>query len=202
MTATSPDILHSAVEWRRRDKHPPTWRMVTCQQFPADMCRYAQVCFALEPPFVIEVGVATGGNTLFLADVLSLIGDAKVYGVDIQSIPVQHTRLVPVLGDSVSPEIIDQLTVMAGGRRGLVLLDGDHRPEHVARELDLYADLADYLVVEDTIMEWLPEFPGGPLDALNAWLPNHPEFTVDPDPIPGPTQHPGGWLRRIPEVPE
>jgi cephalosporin hydroxylase len=196
MVLIDEDILHNAIQWRRKDRSAPTWRMVGCQQFPADLWRYAELCFALEPPFVIEVGVATGGTTLFLADVLSLMGGACVYAIDVNLIPVQHPRLVPLLGDSVSDETIAEVTRIAAGRRGLVLLDGDHKAGHVARELDLYAPLADYLVVEDTIMEWLPEFPGGPLDALNDWLPHHPEFTADPDPIPGPTQHPGGWLRR------
>jgi len=195
------DILNNAIQWRRRDRTAPLWRSIGCQQFPADLWRYAELCFALQPPFVIEVGVATGGSALFLADVLSLTGSARVYGIDVNPIPVQHPRLVPMVGDSISDEIVTEMRRITAGRRGLVLLDGDHRPEHVARELDLYAEMADYLVVEDTIMEWLPEYPGGPLDALKNWLPDHPEFTVDPDPVPGPTQHPGGWLRRIPEVP-
>lgn len=201
MVVGDPDILNNVIQWRRKDRPVPVWRTVGCQQFPADLWRYSELCFALQPPFVIEVGASTGGTALFLADVLSLTGPANVYAVDVNPVPVQHPRLVPLVGDSVSDEIVEQITRIADGRRGLVLLDGDHHAEHVALELDLYSPFADYLVVEDTIMEWLPEYPGGPLDALNAWLPAHPEFTVDPDPIPGPTQHPGGWLRRTQEVP-
>ena len=201
MALITEDILHSAIQWRRKDRPAPTWRLIGCQQFPADLWRYAELCFVLEPAFVIEVGASAGGTALFLADVLSLMGPARVYAIDINPVPVQHPRLVALTGDSVSDETLDEITRIADGRRGLVLLDGDHSAGHVARELDLYAPLADYLVVEDTIMEWLPEFPGGPLDALNAWLPSHPEFTTDPDPIPGPTQHPGGWLRRTTEAP-
>jgi len=195
------DIFNSVIQWRRKDRPPPTWRGIECQQFPADLWRYTELCFTLRPPFVIEVGASYGGTSLLLADVLGLIGEGTVYTVDVNRAPVTHPRLVQLVGDSTSDDVVNEIHQLAAGRRGLVLLDGDHHAEHVAVELDLYSPFADYLVVEDTIMEWLPEFPGGPLDALNAWLPSHPEFTVDPDPIPGPTQHPGGWLRRTPEVP-
>jgi len=193
------DTLASAIAWRRRDRQLPTWRGVQCQQFPADLWRYGELCFQLEPPFVVEVGSGHGGTALFLADVLALIGNGHVVAVDVNPVPVTHPRVIPLVGDSLSTAVLDQVAGVAGARRGLVLLDGDHDPVQVAQELDRYAPLADYLVVEDTIMAWLPEYGGsGPLDALHDWLPDHPEFTADPDPIPGPTQHPGGWLRRRP----
>lgn len=85
--------------------------------------------------------------------------------------------------------------IIAADRRGLVLLDDDHSSAHVLAELELWAPLADYLIVQDTLMGWLPQYPDNPLLALEKWLPAHLEFARDPEP--DPTNHPGGWLRRV-----
>ena len=52
-----------------------------------------------------------------------------------------------------------------------------------------------YEKLEDTLMEFLPGCGDGPHLALAKWLPAHQEFTADPEPVP--TNHPGGWLRRV-----
>lgn len=116
--------------------------------------------------------------------------------MDVQPLQALHQRAKFWHGDAASPQVITQVQDFAAGRRGLVLLDGDHASGQVARELQAYASLADYLVVQDTIMRWLHEYYDGPHEALDAWLPQHPEFAaVDDEPLP--TQHPGGWLRRV-----
>ena len=73
------------------------------------------------------------------------------------------------------------------------------------QELELYAPFVTegmYLVVEDTFVEkLLPKaFPnGGPGEAIDKWLPAHPEFIVDKECekliL---TYNPGGWLLRKP----
>lgn len=184
----------SAAAWERLWDRPPEWRGIPCQQFPSDLWRYAELVWELHPPFVLEVGSAAGGTALFLADVMRAAGDGLVLSVDIRQPATAHPRLVKIEGDAADPVTVTAVTELAGGARGLVLLDGDHSPAQVLRELDAYSPLACYLVTEDTIMEVLPQFGGGPHTALAGWLPDHPEFAPDPDP--DPTQHPGGWLRR------
>jgi len=194
---TTRDIHNAVAEWGRPDRVLPTWRGRQCWQFPADLWRYAEWCWELAPPFVVEVGVQEGGTSLFLADVLDAIGKGVVIGVDVRPVDLEHSRIVPVWADSVSEAAVEEVeTVLMGRRGGLVLLDGSHASDQVYRELDLYAPLADALVVEDTIMRWLPQYNDGPHVALDRWLPEHPEWEVVADPVPGPTQHPGGWLRR------
>lgn len=193
---SDPDIRHAVDEWGRPDRQLPTWRGRTAWQFPADLWRYAELCWQLRPPFVVEVGVQEGGTTLFLADTVRAVGAGQVIAVDVRRVDFPPVGILPVWGDSVSDDVIAKVTYHAHGRRGLVLLDGSHHSDHVEAELDAYAPLADYLVVEDTIMRWLPQYTDGPHNALDRWLPQHPEWQADPDPVPGPTQHPGGWLRR------
>jgi len=185
--------------WGRLWDRLPAWRGRPCQQFPSDLIRYAEVIWELRPPWVLETGTASGGTALFLADALEAAGQGQVITVDVNAVPQDHRRLVCIKGDAADPVITARITaavqVVTGEARGMVLLDDDHSSAQVAAELDAYAGLADYLVVEDTIMQHLTGFGDGPHVALAAWLPQHPEFVPDPDP--DPTQHPGGWLRRV-----
>mgnify|MGYP000511692117 CR=1 FL=1 len=93
--------------------------------------------------------------------------------------------------------------------RVMVVLDSDHSAAHVTRELEAYAGMVTpgcFLVVEDTHYNDRPvpqSWMGGPGPgpALDAWLPQHPEFKRD---LPCErfmmTFYPGGWLRRGTEV--
>jgi len=185
--------------WERLWARLPAWRGRACQQFPSDLLRYAEVIFELRPPWVLETGTAAGGTALFLADALEAAGQGQVITVDVNAAPPFHRRLVYIEGDAADPVISARITAATGAvthERGLVLLDDDHSSAQVGRELDAYAPFASYLVCEDTIMAHLPGYAAdGPHVALAAWLPQHPEFVPDPDP--DPTQHPGGWLRRV-----
>ena len=182
-------IDRSVDAWERM--RPLSWRGVPCQQFPSDMLRYAEVIHELRPPWVLECGTGGGGAALFLADA---IGGGRVYSIDSDPrlLGISHPRLWLLKGDAAGPDVA---AALAARGRGVVLLDDDHSSAHVLAELDLYAPLADYLIVQDTLMGYLPQYPDNPLQALEKWLPGHPEFTQDPEP--DPTNHPGGWLRRV-----
>ena len=68
----------------------------------------------------------------------------------------------------------------------MVILDSDHSQAHVSAELSAYAPLVTpgcYLIVEDTCVNGHPLYPDhgpGPMEALDAFLPQHPEFEPDP----------------------
>ena len=73
----------------------------------------------------------------------------------------------------------------------MVCLDSNHTHEHVLQELEVYSPLVSvgsYLVVFDTIVEFLPDGalparPWGkgdnPWTAAQAFLKTHPEFQID-----------------------
>lgn len=189
-------VTTSVLRWYRPDR--PAYRGIYCQQFETDLDRYAEVIAELAPPFVAEIGRAEGGTALFLADRLAEANPAGVVvSIDIAP-PVYLSRTGPrvvyVTASSTDVEAVAKVRQAAADEPGLILLDGDHSSAQVTHELALYADMAAYLIVEDTIMRHLGD-QDGPHVALDAWLPDHPEFVPDPDPVP--TQHPGGWLRRI-----
>jgi cephalosporin hydroxylase len=86
----------------------------------------------------------------------------------------------------------------------MLILDSDHRRDHVRRELDVYHRLVtpgSYILVQDGVIDVLPMFARGrpgPLPAVEAFLRDHQQFELD-----RPrcerfliTHHPKGWLRR------
>lgn len=183
-------IALSVDAWERM--RPLSWRGHPCQQFPSDMLRYAELLHELRPPWVVECGTADGGAALYLADE----GWGRVISIDsdLRPVGVAHPRLTLLKGSASDPAMVMRVIELAGTARGMVLLDDDHSSAHVLAELELWAPLASYLIVQDTLMGFLPQYPDNPRLAVEKWLPGHPEFTQDPEP--DPTNHPGGWLRR------
>lgn len=87
----------------------------------------------------------------------------------------------------------------------MVILDSDHRQDHVAKELELYASLVtpdQYLIVEDTNINGHPVFARhgpGPMEAIQAFMasPHGQEFQVDRTREKFLlTANPSGYLRR------
>ena len=86
----------------------------------------------------------------------------------------------------------------------MVILDSDHSEAHVTRELEIlspYVTAGSYLIVEDTNINGHPTYPSfgpGPFEALERFLPAHPEFVVDSSREKFlMTFNPGGFLRRL-----
>lgn len=145
----------------------------------------------------------------------------RVIGVDIDIRPHNRTaieahplanRIEMIQGSSVAPVIVGAVRDSVGAaERVLVFLDSNHTHDHVLAELQAYAPLVtpqSYCVVFDTIVEHLPKdlsfdrpwSPGNnPKTAIEAWLPQNPQFRVDTD-IDAQlvlSVAPGGFLQRI-----
>jgi cephalosporin hydroxylase len=179
-------------------KDMPTWRGRPCLQFRSDMIRYAELIHEFNPPFVVEIGTNTGGTALFLADVMSSFGNGKVITIDITDPGFSSVRVKGLHflhGSSTDPDIVDSVKEIAAGQHGIVLIDGDHHADQVREELDLYADMANYIVVQDTIMRYR-DMPDNPADALDEWWMAHGHDWWAEDAGIDMTQQPGGWLRR------
>jgi cephalosporin hydroxylase len=86
----------------------------------------------------------------------------------------------------------------------LVILDSDHRENHVSRELELYSELVKpggYLIVQDTNINGhpvLPRYGPGPMEAVQKFLADKGKsFQVDKtrERLLF-TMHPSGYLQR------
>ena len=191
------------------------WMGVPLQKSPFDLFVQQDLIVDLRPSLIIETGTAHGGSALFYAHLCDLIGHGRVLSIDIVTTPdLEHPRIRFWQGDSVDPFIVGNIAYEVASAQEahpgpvLVILDSCHHASHVAKELELYhryVTPGSYLIVEDTNVSGKPvtnpEFAaeGGPYAAIEAWLPDHPEFEQDAlcehYLL---TMHPGGWLRRRP----
>jgi cephalosporin hydroxylase len=155
---------------------------------PLDCWIYQEILYDTKPEAVVELGVAQGGGTLYLASLLELLGNrsAQVVGVDLDLGRVAdlcHPRVRLIEGNCVDSETIGRVRDLCRGRRTMVLADCEHSKDHVLEELRAYSPLVSvgcYYIVEDGIcdvMGW-PPVPG-PRAACIQFLGEHPDFASD-----------------------
>jgi cephalosporin hydroxylase len=203
------DAFHKAFYTSRFTHNLTNYRGVPILKNPMDLWIYQEILWDLQPTLIIETGTAFGGSAVFFGDMLARRGRGHVISIDIEP----HETLLPhphvsyVTGSSTDAKVVAAVRQAAVDHpRVMVVLDSDHSRAHVLEELAIYAPLVtqgQFLVVEDTNIDCRPVPLGwmggpGPGMALDAWLPEHPEF--QPDVLAERmlmTFYPGGWLRRV-----
>ncbi len=172
---------------------------------PLDLWIYQELLVRTRPDFVVETGTWSGGSALYFAMLLDHLGHGGVITVDIEvkSNRPEHPRISYITGSSVDAAVVEQIRETAGNQRAMVVLDSDHRADHVYEELLAYGPLVqtgDYLIVEDTNLNGhpaYPEFGPGPMEAVDRFLAENDEFVIDQRCERFlMTQYPGGFLRR------
>jgi cephalosporin hydroxylase len=164
------------------------WLGVRTDKCPLDLWIYQELLHELKPDLIVETGTAFGGSALYFASVCDLLEHGQVLTIDVQPQEgrPEHRRLEYYTGSSVAPETLEYVRDRAReAQTVLVVLDSDHRKEHVLEELRSYAPMVtpgSYLVVEDTILNGhpvSPEFGPGPMEALEEFVSANPSFTSD-----------------------
>lgn len=200
-----------------------TWMGVPIIQLPADIMATQEVIFSTKPDVIIETGVARGGSVIFLASMLELLGKGKVVGVDIDIRPHNRDaiskhpmgkRVSLIEGSSTDPSTVAKVRAeIPSGASVMVILDSDHKRDHVLGELRNYGPMVtkdQYMVVADTVVGYIKKefaisqnrsrawYQGDePLSALRAFLAETDRFEVDPV-VNGKlifSSSPGGYLR-------
>lgn len=189
--------------WSRDTK----WMGYSVQKCPLDLWVYQELIHRLRPGVIIETGTCFGGSALFLAHICDTIQHGRVVTIDVAGHPGRpvHPRIQYFKGSSVSPEILARVAECVQGRKVvMIILDSDHREEHVAKELLAFApfvSVGSYMIVEDTNINGRPVYPTfgpGPAEAVAKFLDSHSNFKADI----GcekflMTQNPGGYLKRL-----
>jgi cephalosporin hydroxylase len=184
-----------------------TWVGQPIWQNVLDLWTIQETISEIRPALLIETGTNRGGSALFYAHLMDLLGTGRVVTIDIVKLhELEHPRIDFLVGSSTDPEIVDQVRQAAAAADGpvMVILDGDHSRDHVARELELYAPLVtpgSVLLSQDGIIDELAMFADtrpGPLPANREFLERHREFEHDSERNDRflLTHHPLGWLRR------
>jgi cephalosporin hydroxylase len=138
-----------------------------------------------------------------------LLDHGEVITIDVDARPGErrpvHPRVTYVVGSSTDERVMTEVRAKLNGKPcGIVILDSDHRFEHVLAEMRNFAPLVPpggYLIVEDTNINGhptYPEFGPGPMEAVVAFLDENDGFQVDRSCerflL---TMNPSGYLRRI-----
>ena len=189
-----------------------TWLGFPIWQNVLDLWTLQEEISRNKPALLIETGTHRGGSALFYASLMDLLGHGHVFTIDVARIHTHtHPRVTFRLGSSTAAETVAaaQAAVDHHGGPVMVILDSDHRAGHVAEELEAYSSMVSpgsLLLVQDGVIDQLwagrPARPG-PLSAIRQFMERHPEFALDTRlerrfVI---TQHPMGWLRRLPDSP-
>ena len=183
------------------------WLGVAARKCPLDLWIYQEILVETQPEVIIESGTEAGGSALFLASVCDLIGEGRVVTIDIQDnlMRPKHPRITYVRGSSVAPQTVELVKQSIELKtRVMVILDSDHRKDHVLNELCTYADLVtlgSYLIVEVTNVNNHPvaaDFGSGPMEAVEEFLSTRDDFIIDREREKFfLTFNPKGYLRRV-----
>ncbi|HLY62714.1 MAG TPA: CmcI family methyltransferase [Terriglobia bacterium] len=165
-----------------------SWMGRTIWKNPLDCWIYQEIIYDTKPEMIVELGVAHGGGTLYLAGLLDLIGSSssRVIGIDSDLSRVtdlHHPRIKLMESNCIDPATVRQVTELCNGRKTMVIADCDHSKDHVIEELRTYSPLVSvgcYFIVEDGIcdvMEWQPV--PGPQAACSEFLRENSNFIND-----------------------
>jgi cephalosporin hydroxylase len=217
--------LWTELGWVRKYSYAFSWMGRPIIQLPEDMVRTQEAIWQERPDVILETGIAHGGSLIFYAALCAAMGSGRVIGIDIEIRPHNRAaieahklfdRITLVEGDSTDPATVARVKALIEPRETvMVILDSNHRQDHVARELAAYADLVTpggYLLVQDGIMAQVAGMPrtnpdwswNNPQSAVAEFLKLRADFRNVPPPrpfdesqqTPDCTHHPGGWLRR------
>jgi cephalosporin hydroxylase len=165
------------------------WMGTEVWKLPFDLWIYQELLHAIRPALIIETGTLAGGSALYLANICDLLGQGEIVTVDLYPQPNRpiHPRITYLHGSSIASEILAEMTTRAVAAAGpvLVILDSDHRRDHVLAEMRAYGKLVtpdSYMIVEDSNINGhpvLPSFGPGPMEAIQAFLQESNEFVVD-----------------------
>jgi len=199
------DLYYNSQVWGRT-----TWMGVPCLKTPLDLWVYQEILWELKPELVIECGTYAGGSALYLAHLMDIMCHGAIVTVDLEVRPrPAHPRISYLEGrSSVDDQVLTSVSDLARRSRStLVILDSDHRKEHVIKEMAAYAPFVtagSYLIVEDTNINGHPVYPQygeGPWEAVEEFLFQCDEFEVDRSREKlFLTFNPGGYLKRIRET--
>jgi cephalosporin hydroxylase len=197
------------------------WMGIPAMQNPNDVWITQEILYNVKPDFVIEAGTFQGGSSVLWAMILREINpQGRVITIDIQEqateaqkLPTFKERVDFVLGSSIAPNVVAEVKRRVAGHKVVLILDSNHRKEHVLAELRAYADIIQvggYIIVQDSNVNGHPAlidpdgpvypFSGrpGPWEAVAEFLAADKRFAIDGDRerllL---TLNPSGYLRRM-----
>lgn len=163
-----------------------TYRNIRMIKSPFDYVLYQMILTTVQPDLVIEIGTNHGGTTLYLADIMNILGKGYIHTIDIDEYPIDdkiksHQRIRRYLGGYENYD----LNNCENFKNILVIDDGSHFYEDTKKILEKFKNLVginSYFIIEDGSLIHVGlenEYNGGPLKAIEEFLPLNDNFLVD-----------------------
>ncbi len=176
-------------------------------KFPMDAWVYQEIICQTAPDVIIEIGNNYGGSTLYLANLMDLMGNGRVIGIDVDhsSIDFDHPRLTWITGDANSTSVLSKVQSMVSkSDRVMVIEDSSHTYENTLSVLRNYSRFVTpqmYFIVEDGVCMYpfIEDGPKpGPFEAVHDFLRENDSFVIDKSRERFTlTLNPDGFLRRV-----
>ena len=164
------------------------WMDTQILKCPLDLWIYQEIIFSIKPDIIIECGTWNGGSALYLASICDIIKKGKIISIDtIKKQFPNHERIQYITGSSIDEATINSIKSQIKSLKDvvLVILDSDHRRDHVINEMKIYGKLVSkgsYMIVEDSNINGHPVYPNfgeGPYEAITEFLKTSDEFIID-----------------------
>lgn len=162
-----------------------TYRGISAIKCPFDYVMYQMIISEIQPDLIIEIGTNYGGGSLYLADLMDIIGHGTIHTIDIEKktgdIVAKHPRIKLFTNGWENYDLKEA----SGFSKILIIEDASHTYEDTLGALRKFSPLVSvgsYLIVEDGIMNDLNKekgFHGGPLRAIREFLAENRDFIVD-----------------------
>jgi cephalosporin hydroxylase len=194
------------------NRHDQTWDQtkwlgVPIEKNPLDLMIFQEIIYEVKPDVIVEAGTADGGSALYMATILEMLQKGRIITIDIAASPKRpaNPRIQYLIGSSTSTEIVDKVkSAISPTEKVMVVLDSDHRKEHVLKELLIYSKLVtkgSYLILEDTNNNGhpvRPDFGPGSMEALQEYQKDHSDLETDKSREKlFVTFNPNGYLRKV-----
>ena len=138
------------------------YKGVRILKLPEDLRTYERLIEDSKPEVIVELGIESGGSSLWFADRLSsILGGGEVIGVDINTKAavknISYDKRITIIdGDLTSTETIKAVYDAVGGRRAMIIEDAAHTYECTLSAMNNYSDLVPvggWFIVEDGIVD-------------------------------------------------
>jgi cephalosporin hydroxylase len=162
-----------------------TYRGVKVWKCPMDYVIYQMIITKLQPDLVIEIGTFNGGTTLYIADLMDIIGCGEIHSIDIEDLCDEKVKLHPRIRLFTNGWESYDLNMVYSFKKILVIEDSSHSYKNTLKVMEKFADIVSpnsYLIVEDGIVNELGmkrRFQGGPLKAINEFIRSRKDYVVD-----------------------
>lgn len=161
------------------------WRV---PKAPTDLFLYQELIQRVRPDWIIETGSGSGGRTLFLASICELLDHGSVISIDRTGSTgrPQHPRISYVAGVPHHESTVAEVRAIVGEEpHALVILGNRGSRQRALAEFELLAPfvrVGSYVIVEDTIVNGHPVWPGfgpGPMEAVKGVVNKRANFAID-----------------------